>query len=204
LAELNKTINKKYKFVVDDLKLVKSILKSLSFLKSNALVRKDVIVGVWKVLESVIAGMDEESKRITVQDFSKDVQFFVKNAIIEDEAKATFLGELLRQGKEMTDFKKIKISKTRLMLAKTIYTDSNELFKAFSKCKYDILRLEYSRFLVWLFYDNTTIIRNTLTNFSWELKKDDLLNEKFYSYEEAYKYYVDQLTILRNYLQKQR
>lgn len=183
LSELNKTINKKDKYVVDDLKLVKSILKSLSFLKSNALVRKDVLVGVWRVLESVIIGMDKKNKRKTIQDFSKDVQFFVKHAIVEDEAKATFLGELLRRGEEITDFKKIQISKTRLMFAKPKNTNSNELFKAFSKCKCDILRLEYSRFLVWLFYDNTTIIRNTLTNFSWELKKDDSLNEKFYSCE---------------------
>ena len=38
-----------------------------------------------------------------------------------------------------------------------------------------------------------------------KVKKDGIwTNKKFYSYEEAYKYYVDQLTILRNYLQKQR
>lgn len=184
LEELHKTINKKEQFVVDDLKVVKSILKSLSFLKSNALVRKEVIIGVWKMLEIVIKGMDEENKRITIQDFSKDVQFFVKNTIIEDEAKATFLGELLRRGEEITTFDKIQISNTKLMLVKDASkvknSSQNELFSAFNNCEYDFLRQEYSRFLVWLFYDNTTIIRNTLTNFSKELDKDEQIRMNFY------------------------
>lgn len=186
LEELYKTINKNEQFVVDDLKIVKSIMKSLSFLKSNALVRKDVIVGAWKVLEGVIKGMDEESKVLAVKDFSKDVQFFVKNAIVEDEAKATFLGELLRRGEEMTSFDKIQISNTRLILAKegiNIKNDENHnaFFSAFKDCKYNFLKQEYSRFLVWLFYDNTTIIRNTLTNFSRELEKDDRIFKRFYN-----------------------
>lgn len=185
LTELNNTINKKDKFVVDDLKLVKSILKSLSFLKSNALVRKDILVGVWRVLESVIIGMDEKNKRETIRDFSKDVQFFVKNAIVEDEAKATFLGELLRQGEEMPSFNTTHISNTRLKLANKennslLTKDTNDLFDAFNNCNYKFFKREYTSFLVWLFYDNTTIIRNTLTNFYRELEKDNQIKEKFY------------------------
>lgn len=185
LTELNNTINKKDKFVADDLKLVKSILKSLSFLKSNALVRKDILVGVWRVLESVIIGMDEKNKRKTIQDFSKDVQFFVKNAIVEDEAKATFLGELLRRGEEMPSFNTTHISNTRLKLANKendslLTKDTNDLFDAFNKCNYKFFKREYTSFLVWLFYDNTTIIRNTLTNFYRELEKDNQIKEKFY------------------------
>lgn len=188
LAELNKTINKNDKFVVDDLKLVKSILKSLSFLKSNALVRKDVLVGVWRVLEEVIKGMNEVKKRITVQDFSKDVQFFVKNAIVDDEAKATYLGELLRCGKEMSSFNITHISNTRLKLANIendsiLIENTNDLFNVFNNCKYEFFKREYTSFLVWLFYDNTTIIRNTLTNFYRELGKDNHIKEKFYDGE---------------------
>ena len=38
-----------------------------------------------------------------------------------------------------------------------------------------------------------------------KIKKDGVwAGKKFFSYEEAYRYYVDQLAILRNYLQKQR
>lgn len=188
LTELNITINKEGQHTVEDLKIVKAILKSLSFLKSNALVRKDVLVGVWKVLEESIVGMDEECKRYAIQDFSKDVQFFVKNSIVEDESKATFLGELLRQGVEMTSFNNIQISNTRMLLNRSLDKvgegENNELFCAFKNCENKLLRDEYSRFLVWLFYDNTTIIRNTLSNFSKELEKDKRIYNSFYKEEK--------------------
>jgi hypothetical protein len=184
LEELNKVINKKGQLVDDDLKIVKSIIKSLSFLKSNALVRKDVIVGIWRVLKNVLNGLDEEKKHNVIRDFSKDVQFFIKNAFVEDEAKATFLGEMLRRGKEIDSFDKIEISQTFLSLSNNkkndIKSKNNDLFCMFNDCEDEFFKREYISFLVWLFYDNTTIIRNTLTNFSKELEKDRIVNEIFY------------------------
>ena len=270
---ISRTNNKQNDFVYDDLKLIKSILKSLSFLKSNALVRKDVIVGVWRVLGNVLCNIEEEKKKIEkylqviekksneikisiaqrssqpqqslifsgyseeynnineedfnndnirkikdlknelekdlgrlkeddiIRDFSQDVQFFVKNAIVEDDAKSTFLGELLRQGEEMKSFDNILINKTRLSL-QTIESDdkrnvfhieqrdeNNDLFCCFNS-EYDLLfknnenhfikklknkklfQQEYNNFLVWLYYDNTTIIRKTLDNFAEDLKSE--------------------------------
>ena len=43
----------------------------------------------------------------------------------------------------------------------------------------ETFRKEYIHFLVWLFYDNTTILRKTLDNFSKELEKDDKLRSLF-------------------------
>ena len=246
LVELHLIISKSYDresvFVYEDLKIVKSILKSLSFLKSNALVRKDVIIGVWRVLGRVIENLEKDKKRIEesiswlkigaeelkkssqqhqqpqiftdnskedlikfdclieelnhdlhsmnedriIQDFSQDLQFFIKNAIVDDDAKATFLGELLRRGDEMTSFDKVVISKTRLSLKNKDKDDEvNKMFCIFNKESFltnkELFLKEYTNFLVWLFYDNTTIIRKTLENFSRELVKDENCKDLFVS-----------------------
>lgn len=245
LAELHSIIDKREKVGYDDLKTLKAVLKSLSFLKSNALVRKDVIVGIWEVLNNVLNNIDgglgrmelflvdvcrvekelcdfivmqesqtqkrffdedliklqeknhiiydfrveleQQIKRLKkkewiIQDFSKDVQFFIKNAINDDEAKATFLGELLRRGSEMTDFNDICISQTSVYFGGDSDDDHsvNELFSVFRKNSNLVFTREYINFLVWLFYDNTTIIRKSLDNFAKELGKDRLCNKLFY------------------------
>lgn len=246
---ISKVNDREYIFEYDDLKTVKSILKSLSFLKSNALVRKDVIIGVWRVLGKVIENIDTEKKELIhllrlvsshikdlnkkiqqtrqsqqvmfeesvmslknerkqakifayelyhdlnymdiglmISDFSRDFQFFIKNAIVEDDAKATFLGELLRRGKEMSDFGTISICKTILSLKNdNDNKNSNDLFALFNTddsfkddSLFKIFKKEYTNFLVWLFYDNTTIIRKTLDNFSNELSKDKECFNLFY------------------------
>lgn len=235
----------------DDLKIVKSIIKSLSFLKSNALVRKDVIVGIWKILKNVVEKQnieDEKSKlknilqlineqklilkglkqnyedkrrypdlfdnteykdkiieldaslisvemfcdelendlksmhaQTIIQDFSKDIQFYIKNSIVDDDAKATFLGELLRTGEEIKDFSGIRIKNTILSMKKNRYENPiNHLFSTFQND--DILSKEYTYFLVWLFYDNTTIIRKTLDNFTKEIYKMDKIGIELNSY----------------------
>lgn len=257
-------------FVFDDLKLIKSILKSLSFLKSNALVRKEVIVGVWRALGKVLCNLEKERTVIEkylqiiekhsneiknsysqrnsqprdslsfpdyseedvnnaikkmevlkeelekdlrrlkedaiIRDFSQDVQFFIKNSIVEDDAKSTFLGELLRRGEEMKSFDNVVISETRLSLRTVESNDKdekrvrsgfrmeqrdeyNDLFCCFNS-EYDrlfkndenhfikelknkeLFQQEYNSFLVWLYYDNTTIIRKTLDNFIKDLKSE--------------------------------
>lgn len=271
LHELNTIIcranDNQNNFRYDDLKTVKSILKSLSFLKSNALVRKDVIIGVWKVLSKVIENIDIERQRLIedlavigqyvkglekkiqlsersqqtlfenitealknaksvavalshelrhdldsmdkeaiIIDFSRDVQFFIKNAIIEDDAKATFLGELLRRGDEMSDFESFCISKTRLSFAKDKgNADINELFSIFNR---DVsfkdktfFKREYTNFLVWLFYDNTTIIRKTLDNFIKELSKDKECFALYY-HKEGEDDVLNDINVFKNKLDK--
>lgn len=271
LDELHSIINKAFDqsddITYDDLKIAKAILKSLSFLKSNALVRKDVIVGVWTVLRWVVYNYDTErsmlmehdryllkkesklkrelgilkqekyeiehcknenrqntlnfdespnelidghiedkikeieptlnsitefreeleseqvyrySKKEIIQDFSRDIQFFVKNSIVEDDAKATFMGELLRKGTEMTNFDIIGISETFLYLEKNKSDCSNEIFHHFDNVNDEVFKDEYVFFLVWLFYDNTTIIRKTLDHFAKEIEKDTDIYNLFY------------------------
>lgn len=183
LNELKAIIdNNNSSYGYDDLKLMKSILKSLSFLKSNALVRKAVILGAWKVLLNA-AGSDER----TIKKFSKDMLFFIKNAIDDDDAKATFLGELLRTGNEINFEKGISVSKTILSLKNgNDGTAKNDLFDQFSDAG-DLFKKEYTNFLVWLFYDNTTILRKTLDSFSKELKKDARCKNYFYTANGALK-----------------
>lgn len=252
LNELYKIIHKNDNYTNDDLKVAKSVLKSLSFLKSNALVRKDVIIGIWNVMDKVISDLEKTKKDIerivkntkevsisidveikelntkeqltvsenerriylisvknqekqyfeylkaekeevdrllstkdeSIRDFSRDVQFFIKNAIVEDEAKATFLGELIRKGTEMSSFDSISISKTKLSFKNNKnQNEKNDLFKCFQDYNLypnDTFRKEYINFLVWLFYDNTTIIRKTLDNISKELKRDHAIRLSFY------------------------
>lgn len=228
------------------------ILKQLSFLKSNALVRKEVIIGAWnlyfafkqqkdaeieKMREDIIKCQDnikqkkndrkekiqnlkeilkrETSiyKELEIQDLHKDIininndkykiletikhtenkikkmkneknknftsqfQFFIKNSIFVDDAKSKFLGELLRTGEENA---KETISATLLQLETENKT--NDLFSYFNKHK-NASRNQYVGFLVWLFYDNTTIIRKTLQNFLGELNKDSKYHNYFYNTE---------------------
>jgi CheY-like chemotaxis protein len=100
----------------------------------------------------------EECKGI---DFQSKFQFYIKNATHDDDAKSMFLGELLRTGEENAP---IEVSKTTL---------NNSFFSKFAD-------KDYKEFLVWLFYDNTTIIRKTLENFDNELKKDKTFESYFY------------------------
>ncbi len=231
-------IQKRYKY--DDIRKLKAILKSLSFLKSNALVRNEVITGAWAICFKVMDGLNEEieylndllnklnytisdseqfysssikskkelfneqitisyeldnkkldhiitdiqkdlntlnrGKKALIKNFKSEFQFFVKNSIFEDEAKSMYLGELLRTGEEVSllgQTKNFKISQT---------IQNNKLFKEFEQPA-------YKEFLVWLFYDNTTIIRKTLQNFEKELEKDKKLNDYFYSSNKLRSFY---------------
>lgn len=148
----------------NDLKLLKVLLKQMSLLGMNALVRKEVITQSWLLYFKVKNTIPQH------QDFAQDFHFFIKNAIFENEARAFWLGELLRTGEE----KEMKMA--NIKVSPTIF--SNSLFNMqfsetgiSSKTKYKYQR-EYKRFLMWLFYDNTTIIRKTLNSIN------DLLDEK--------------------------
>lgn len=217
--------NKNNEYSYDDLRLLKSILKSLSFLRSNALVRKKVIIGVWDILGKIVCKLEAErtnledvkkaienqkkspdlfdlpilhrlQKEISfdiellpkeeseiIKDFGKDMQFFIKNTIVEDETKAMFLGELLRTGKEIEKLDdEIQISETCLSIGKEQGEEQGK--NALFDYKYNFIKdisKEYIKFLVWLFYDNTTIIRKTLDNFIKELDKEKQIYNCFYN-----------------------
>jgi hypothetical protein len=287
LSELNEILPSKdvievTKHTLDDLRMVKAILKSLSLLKSNALVRKDVIIGVWHLLDSIVNDVDHNTgigleyvykeernilnkknyevtelrnieKRLNdlsngidkkvspmltidfekpmieeqikeqrkvhedvlcrlekdeillrdikasiesdkknsndiIEDFSRDFQFFIKNAIIEDEAKATYLGELLRTGEEMkidsvetinamssNEPYEIQISKTKLSIRR-LHMVNNIFNHNFNNSD---VKEAYVDFLVLVFYDNTTIIRKTLEDFARELNKNREIHNCF-------------------------
>ena len=218
--------NKNNEYSYDDLRLLKSILKSLSFLKSNALVRKMVIIGVWDILWEIVCNLEEERANLTnikkaiegqkvssdlfgssitllkeidfdieslpkekseiIKDFSQDMQFLIKNTIVEDETKAIFLGELLRTGNEIEKFdNKTEISKTNLSLKGK--KENNALFNYKCGDSNDDFKKEYIKFLVWLFYDNTTIIRRALDNFIKELDKEKQIYSCFYNEDNSFK-----------------
>ena len=251
IDELYYLINDNKEYSYDDLKIIKSILKSLSFLKSNALVRKDVIIGVWKVLGTVVDNLEDEKNKIfdfinssipeainkikeqivapefnfdysiddlqvrkkmaenfleelkhdfehmdeniIIQDFSRDVQFFIKNALVDDDAKATFLGELLRRGDEITCLDDIKICETNLSLKHD--NGNNDLFNAFNLNP--SIKKPYINFLVWLFYDNTTIIRKTLEHFSKEIDKDETI-KKFFFEKDGNEWRLNDISLIEN------
>lgn len=182
----------------DNYRMMCVVLKQLSFLKSNALVRKDVITKAWKLclrlqiegerIKEQIENLDASSYEFTslqkelkrlnldkVMKFKNKFHFLIKNAIFVDDAKSRFLGDLLRTGEEILENDCIK--STRL----SPY-DPNELFDEIAiylhqllnddKKLYNSLKRQYVDFLVWLFYDNTTILQKTLQNFYLEVNKE--------------------------------
>ncbi|MCQ2338555.1 MAG: hypothetical protein MJ001_06500, partial [Paludibacteraceae bacterium] len=169
----------------NDLKLLKAILKQMSLLGMNALVRKDVIVHSWILYFRVRLNnsVDSASEK---GDFGTDFQFFIKNNLFENEARSMWLGELLRTGEEMKNIKynNITISDTILynpLFSKPIDIKRKTLFVKYDIKKYlfgeftggikkfkgiiDDLNSEYITFASRLFYDNTTIIRKSLEIF---------------------------------------
>ena len=59
---------------LDDLKLLKAVLKSLSFLNSTALVRKEVILGSWQMFNNVfITEFDEIGLNRKIEVFNEDL-----------------------------------------------------------------------------------------------------------------------------------
>ena len=158
----------------NDLKLLKASLKCLSYLKSNALIRKEVILGAWDFISKI-----KSLPEIDLTKFREDFLFYIKYSIFSDETKAYFLGELLRTGNEpnIDDACGMEISRTKP-------EGENGLLKHFTNS--DVTKKiadEYSSFLENLFYDNTTIFRKTLNNFVFELDKEKggrELREYFY------------------------
>lgn len=173
ISELDNLFNKKSPDF-DDLKLLKVILKQMSLLGMNALVRKYVIVHSWILYFRVRLNnpVDFASEK---GDFGTDFQFFIKNVLFENEARSMWLGELLRTGKEENiSYNNISISDTTLynpLFSKPIDIKRKTLFgeyvgdiNKFIDIK-DVLNREYITFASRLFYDNTTIIRKSLETF---------------------------------------
>ncbi len=94
----------------NDIRLLKSILKSLSFLKSNALVRKEVIIGAWNLYFKVRNQIETEKKKlISLQDgISKtinliDTQEYEKR---EEKKKIKLLQRLEKLGSQRNELQK--------------------------------------------------------------------------------------------------
>lgn len=210
---------------LDDLKLLKAVLKSLSFLNSTALVRKKVILDSWRMYNSVfmrefndlklnrtkgdvnVSFEEVVNKRIEEIDchietkqadlfsqeeqdefrkkkdriktlnetyitFPKELYFYIKNAILEDETKSMFLNELLRTGVECLTMEMLKEN------AKTkedfqVMRDKGSMF-----C--EEVKQQYKLFLEWLYFDTTTVLQKALANFEKETIKDDDIKKSFY------------------------
>lgn len=102
---------------------------------------------------------------------------FVNNVTSNNEASALWLGDLLRAGEEKLDPKNITISET---------IPNNKLFNYFKeKGILEHLLPKYKNFLVWIYFDNTVIIRNTLDRFENEIARNKDLKERFYLASES-------------------
>ena len=157
----------------DDFCLLLVLLKHLSFLGSNAIVRREVILNSWKLYLYVIEHnkVDFQKKKFNrdsynENDFIREFIFFIKLATYKDEAKSLWLGELLRKGKKEMNPKSFgpeyKVHATKLY---------NSLWLHFEKTGFN------NKVLPYLFYDNTAITRKTLENLALALDKDDSLKE---------------------------
>jgi hypothetical protein len=164
-----------------DFCLLKTLLKHLSYLSSNALVRKDVIMDAWQLCFKVLQNTEkaisnlsnkvipdlfqptfsEQCKQLFKQKnelkrFGTDLLFYIKNAIHIDEAKSFWLGELLRTGKEPDITQLLEMHPSE----ETAFADERNGNDVFAK------------FLDRLYYDNNAILRKTLNNFEKETKKN--------------------------------
>lgn len=194
LEELDKIFKSNNNFNILTFNYLLTLLKHLSEFDSNLLIRKNVILNIWKYYFNFYQTInrDEETnlfslksqlsekEEYNIQNFHILLLSYVKNIIIDNEAKSYWLSELLKTGKEITDFINIKVSKTE---------ENNELFDYFLNYKtlffrnqktYDELIPKYKNFLVWLFYDNSIIIRNALKWFENEINRNQELHFKFY------------------------
>lgn len=206
LNELQKVLSKSSPNY-EDFCLLKTLLKHLSWLSSNAVIRKEVIIASWKLCfkvaneilteiqknrssiikenksDSIFTQIEHalEEKLLKIEEFGSYYQFCIKNANYIDEAKSFYLGELLRTGNEID---------IRLPLSPSMTTLYNPLFKAIKNCdvpKFSHVHLEkvtinnpFRIFLSNIYYDNTTIFRKTLANFNIEISKDEELSLLFY------------------------
>ncbi len=163
-----------------DFCLLKAVLKHLSYLSSNALVRKNVIIDAWRLCFSVlqkteqsIAELDSDtvpdlfqlsyqdqrqqllSQKHDLENFKFDFLFYIKNAIHNDEAKSFCLGELLRTGEELEVSQPLEMhASDEAAFAEEM--EHNGVFAEFLDASY---------------YDNNAILRKTLSNFENEIKK---------------------------------
>ena len=172
---------------LDDLKLLKAVLKSLSFLNSTALVRKTVILDSWRMYNSVFMAeyndfinteetdlffQSKKDRMNTLWFFPKELYFYIKNSILEDETKSMFLNELLRTGKECLTMDALK-ENVQNQADFHVMHDEGLMF-----C--DEVKHQYEHFLEWLYYDTTTVLQKALANFEKETIKDASIKNFFY------------------------
>lgn len=198
----------------EDFCMLKTLLKHLSWLSSNAIIRKEVIISSWrlcfKVANDILNEIHESDEKennsdpnnltinwievlrkqlLEIEEFGTYYQFCIKNATYIDKAKSFYLGELLRTGNEIDVRLPLKASET------TLYNPLFAEIKVDEIPKFSLIHKEYvvhnpfNIFLSNVYYDNTTIFRKTLDNFSNEIKKDKELSLLFYVDLNDYKPY---------------
>lgn len=175
LLKILQTLFDKKEYVLDDLLLLKAVLKSLSFLNSTALVRKTVILNSWHLYNSVF---ENELKPLgllgdSYKSFPKELYFNIKNAILDDDTKSMFLNELLRTGKECRTMRSLKENVNNKANFNVMIGEGSEF------C--DKVQQQYEHFLKWLYYDTTTVLQKALVNFEKETTKDECIKNVFYS-----------------------
>lgn len=213
IKELQRVLSKpdpKY----EDFCLLKTLLKHLSWLSSNAIIRKEVIISSWRLCFTVANDIlneirESNEKRINkdsnsllnqwimelrkqllkIEDFGTYYQFCIKNATYIDETKSFYLGELLRTGNEVDIRCPIRASETTLYNSLFMEIKSNEIPEFSLVHNEYIVHNPFNIFLSNIYYDNTTIFRKTLDNFSHEIKKDEELSQLFYVDLKSYKPY---------------
>ncbi len=179
----------------EDFCLLKALLKHLSYLSSNSLVRKNVIEGAWRLCSQVRNVVEQKLLRLTNESLQQDIK---KKKVRKHETPDMFDSQMVKQHGELERQKNsLESFKTSLL-----FYIKNATFNDESKSFYigELLRTgrepdvtrpleihassedislegieradEFSDFLDSLYYDNNTILRKTLSNFEKEISKD--------------------------------
>lgn len=219
IEELKMVLNRKDFPSFDDFSYLLVLMKILSELESTAIMRLEVIRDIWRLYENiylkVYSGMaitdnDNipqdlfssntaqriEDLRPNVDNFKDIYALYIKRLTFIDESKSFWLGELLRTGNEL--------SMDNLYESRTSRT--NKIFHLCDGANPDVVKL-YKDFVYRLFYDNTTIIRQTLNKFETEVENNSLIRNMFYENNQLRIYdniaYEDVITKFKYILQNE-
>lgn len=179
----------------EDFCLLKALLKHLSYLSSNALVRKNVIEGAWRLCSGVLNVVEQNLLQMTSETGQHDNK---KKQAQRHETPDMFDTQIGKQLEELVKQKKsLESFKTSLLfyIKSTTFNDESKSFYIGELLRTgrepDVTRPleihassedislagiermdEFSDFLDALYYDNNTILRKTLSNFEKEISKD--------------------------------
>ena len=179
----------------EDFCLLKALLKHLSYLSSNCLVRKNVIEGSWHLCSQVRYIVEQKLLLLTNESLQQDIK---KKKARKHETPDMFDSQIVKQQGELERQKNsLESFKTSLLfyIKNALYNDESKSFYIGELLRTgrepDVTRPleihassegislegieradEFSDFLDTLFFDNNTILRKTLSNFEKEISKD--------------------------------